>query len=118
MSVSRPPKSLRREKAVEREYRVVPTPEGWANKEDQTRECLTDSKHILLTRAQLESLPEYSASLPTGQYTGKRWRRRYRDADGSLAWQVGEYGCAYEDPRGPRFGECIQIIWRDTLWNE
>lgn len=36
---------------------------------------LVDEKHALMTKADFESLHEYSATMPTGVYPGKMWRR-------------------------------------------
>ncbi len=41
----------------------------------------------VLTELDLDDLPEYSSSLPTGTTAGKRWKRRTRGGD----WLVGEY---------------------------
>ena len=40
-----------------------------------------------MTRA-FSQLPDYSASLPTEKYPGKRWRCQMRDG----AWWMREYG--------------------------
>lgn len=77
-----------------------------------------------MTQAELERLPEYSASLPTGLAHGKRWRRdgnfferralahlHFWDgtpepgANGS-SWYVGEYR---RDPVTP--GDFL-ILWK------
>lgn len=39
------------------------------------RSAPMDDTHVILTQAQFERLPEYSASLPSGVYPGKCWRR-------------------------------------------
>lgn len=41
-----------------------------------------------MTHAEFLALPEYSATLPTGQTEGKRWRRHLKDG----RWFMGEYG--------------------------
>lgn len=72
-----------------------------------------DASHVLLTRAELESLPEYSCSLPTGKRIGKRWRRcQPYGADRSRddVWWMGEY--AELDPPEP---DTIAILWREVL---
>ncbi len=45
----------------------------------------------LLTKAELDALPEYSWSIPTGVTPGKRWKRDENDGRGSKAWMLGEY---------------------------
>lgn len=34
-----------------------------------------DDTHALMTKATFEQLPEYSATIPSGVYPGKMWRR-------------------------------------------
>lgn len=67
---------------------------------------LLDDKDAVMTRAEFESLDEYSASIPTGTPFGKIWRRhnevRY-GGDGS--WQLGEYA-PHANPK------LVRIIWR------
>ena len=51
---------------------------------------------IMLSAKEFESLPDYSCSLPTGTYVGKRWRRRcpYRyevDDPAAYTYWMGEY---------------------------
>lgn len=67
---------------------------------------------LKLTWAELERLPEYSGSVPTGTAEGKRWRRN-RDVGGragygapSSRWMVGEY-------RAPE-GEVVPITWYEV----
>lgn len=38
----------------------------------------------------LKDLLEYSTSMPTGVYAGKRWKRRWRDGE-KKGWTLGEY---------------------------
>jgi hypothetical protein len=48
---------------------------------------------VHITAADLAALPEYSASLPTGTYLGKRWKRDCgpdRDS-GRKTWFIGEF---------------------------
>jgi hypothetical protein len=85
----------------------------------------TDS--VRMTRAELESLPEYSCTLPTGASHGKRWRRddnfferralahlHFWDgtpepgANGER-WYTGEYR---RDPDQP--GEFL-IVWKKVV---
>jgi hypothetical protein len=72
-------------------------------------------KEIVITRADLAALPEYSCSIPTGVVVGKRWRRdvtfgrralkHHLDQDRPVAlWVIGEYvACA--DPG------TVEILW-------
>lgn len=54
---------------------------------------------LRLTRRELEALPEYSTSVPTGTTPGKRWRRNvafslagFHPPTEGAVWIVGEYG--------------------------
>ncbi len=52
------------------------------------------SRGILLSTREFKSLKEYSCSLPTGTYIGKRWRRRVpygERPDAEPEWFMGEY---------------------------
>jgi hypothetical protein len=71
---------------------------------------------LRLTEQQFFSLPDYSASLPTGTTPGKRWRRLDGSFDhafiasgGKPRWQIGEY-----DPLAP----CDKEIERMKRNNE
>ena len=53
---------------------------------------------IYMTLEEAERLPEYSASMPSGQTIGKRWRRhdgafdrRFIEAGGVPTWIICEY---------------------------
>ena len=49
---------------------------------------------IVISRAELFALPNYSASLPTGQTIGKRWRfgTQYHVGKPDMCeWRIGEY---------------------------
>lgn len=54
---------------------------------------------IVISRSDLQALPEYSCTLPTGTTIGKRWRRdthivgiaRPQDKPGPSEWVIGEY---------------------------
>lgn len=53
---------------------------------------------LRLTPREFETLPEYSASMPTGVFIGKRWKRldgshdrAFLAAGGKPRWLVGEY---------------------------
>ncbi len=43
-------------------------------------------KPVRIHELVLDNILEYSTSLPTGQYAGKRWKRRQGDG-----WVLGEY---------------------------
>lgn len=67
---------------------------------------------LTMTWPELERLPEYSATVPTGTTEGKRWRRN-RDARGrggygtpTSRWMIGEYG--------PPEGDSVPITWYDV----
>lgn len=42
------------------------------------REAPMDKTHVLLDRRQFKGLHDYSATIPSGVYDGKCWRRRER----------------------------------------
>ena len=67
----------------------------------------------VLTRAELEALPDYSCTIPTGTTIGKKWRRRepYHIGPGIVnLWYTGEY---VEDPDP----EMVGIKWRKVVIN-
>ncbi len=54
---------------------------------------------LLISKADFDALPEYSATLPTGTTPGKRWKRHdgvfdqeFRQAGGEPFWLIGEFG--------------------------
>ena len=71
---------------------------------------------VQLTRRELEKLPEYSCSLPTGTTIGKRWKRNVnpecRGAAGMAidrgVWWLGEYAPDTDPDR-------VRIIWRPVI---
>lgn len=67
---------------------------------------LVDDATALATPAQFNGLMEYSSSLPTGQYAGKRWKRGHGGH-----WLLGEF---YETPELDAAGK-IGIHWRELL---
>lgn len=84
-----------------------------------------DEKTALLTEEELDALPEYSSSIPTGTTIGKRWKRRtYKesnipvdafgyDKDGFFrlvpeGWVMGEYA----EDENPNW---VKIIWREVI---
>ena len=65
-------------------------------------EAPIDDTHVLLTPRQFEELPEYSATMPTGAYPGKCWKRALYDMPPHrggkiVGWHLGWYG-ECEDP--------------------
>lgn len=61
---------------------------GWVSKR-AAMSMLLDDTHAVVTRSELDSLMEYSRSIPSGTYVGKVWKRRqWLDRD---AWILGEY---------------------------
>ena len=82
----------------------------WDQPEDN--EILVDDKHALMSAEACAKLCEYSASLPTGTWHGKRWKREVRDGplqySKHVAWYMGEY---IPDP-DPNF---IGIKWRKII---
>jgi hypothetical protein len=86
-----------------------------------------DDKTALMTKKELEALPEYSSSIPTGTTIGKRWKRQtYKKSDPPIPvdvygydkdgffkmvpdwWLMGEYATA-DDPK------YVKIIWRNVI---
>lgn len=63
-----------------------------------------------MTVRQLADLPEYSTTLPTGTYEGKRWRRAWPafGSDRAEEWYLGQYGKC-------RDGETVPIFWRRII---
>lgn len=61
---------------------------------------------IFITVAQLNALPEYSRSVPTGVYPGKFWKREYtwrkkRGKKERKGWII----CSYEEHPDPKMRE-------------
>lgn len=48
---------------------------------------LVDDTHAVMERRAFERLMEYSCTLPSGTYLGKRWRKKA----GARGWLLGEY---------------------------
>jgi hypothetical protein len=64
-----------------------------------------------LTDREMDALPEYSASIPTGKTLGKRWRRGVRQAAAaSPRWVVGEYAALSPEDQ-VRWPDEIAILW-------
>jgi hypothetical protein len=51
-------------------------------------------KYIWLTQREVDDLPEYSSSYPTGTTIGKRWKRQLNDG----TWLICEYVKHQTDP--------------------
>jgi hypothetical protein len=59
---------------------------------------------IVLSKTAFNLLPEYSASMPSGEILGKRWRRREPWGSGwhsesrptPISWYMGEYCSGYD----------------------
>lgn len=76
------------------------------------RSAPMDDKHVLLTPRQLEQLHEYSATIPTGVYPGKCWKRiepnRNRTKHTKLVTYLVWYGDETTDHQCP-------ILFREVL---
>lgn len=60
---------------------VVPPmthPLGQYWKQPAPSAVLLDDTHALMSQRDFESLPEYSATMPSGVYPGKTWRAQWR----------------------------------------
>lgn len=71
---------------------------------------------LRLTPREFVRLLEYSASMPTGTTTGKRWRRldgahdfAFKARGGKARWVIGEYGAVI--PAKARDVERIEVKW-------
>jgi hypothetical protein len=69
---------------------------------------LIDDKHAIMSQKDFDALPEYSCSLPTGTFIGKRWRRREPYTSTPTHWFLGEF-IEINDP------ENVGIRWREIL---
>ena len=91
-----------------------------------------DEKTALLTKEELDALPEYSCSIPTGTIIGKRWKRRtYKksnipvndfgyDEKGYFrlepdSWIMGEYAEDETPPDRLHPNGWVKIIWRNII---
>jgi hypothetical protein len=77
-------------------------------------DLLVDDDTAFATPEQFDRLMEYSGSLPTGMYQGKRWKRAVYRRDGEgypkvVGWQLGEYFDLPDDDKN------IGIRWRELL---
>lgn len=73
------------------------------------RDLLVDAWTALATPDQFRRLMEYSGTIPTGVYTGKRWKRGEPYVN-PTKWYLGEY-VAIPDTEP----EDICILWRELL---
>lgn len=64
---------------------------------------LIDDRHACCTRADFDLLPEYSATIPTGAYVGKMWKRRQPDR-----WLL----CWYAPADKP---DHVVVHWRELI---
>lgn len=78
-------------------------PSGRFRDQPDRGDMLVDDAYALMSARTLDALAEYSASLPTGVYEGKMWRRRFRDG-----WALGWYGPS------PHAG-CCSVNFRPVL---
>ena len=46
-------------------------------KQPARENILVDDKHALMSRADFDELPDYTASEPSGVYAGKMWKAQY-----------------------------------------
>ena len=65
---------------------------------------LIDDQHALMTREDFKQLHNYSASIPSGVYVGKMWKRKFRDK-----WYLSWYG-PHDDP------DRCSINHREIIW--
>lgn len=60
------------------------------------RSAPMDDTHVMLTQREVDELPEYSASMPSGVYPGKCWK-----------W------CQH-----PKFGDAMYLMWYGDFCDE
>lgn len=65
---------------------------------------------VLVSKADFDSLPEYSCSIPTGALPGKWWKRRRRYDATCNEWLLGVYA---DKPNPDR---TVTIYWRRLEW--
>lgn len=88
----------------------------------KTGNCFSTTKDtVIMDQAYFNALLNYSASLPTGTYIGKRWKRNADSYERSATWFMGEY---YAIPEfyittkqvcGPRSKQTVGIWWRKIV---
>lgn len=67
-----------------------PRGKHWGQPAD-IRKAPMDGTHVLLTRRQFDGLSEYSATIPSGVYPGKCWKRA-EPGPASPRWLLMWYG--------------------------
>ena len=71
---------------------------------------LLDDETAVVDRRTFEALPTYSATLPTGAFVGKLWKRREPErTDLPATWWLGEYAAHPSD------ASKVLIVWRLLL---
>lgn len=55
-------------------------------------DLLVDETHAVMTERTLQALAEYSATIPTGVYPGKMWRRAIYSGKTVTGWLLCWYG--------------------------
>lgn len=65
---------------------------------------LVDDTHAIMSRDDFNLVPVYQASLPSGTYAGKMWRKEFRGE-----WWLGWYGEVVNA------GTQIAVYWRRLL---
>lgn len=80
---------------VKKDKNIIPPmthPYGKHWRQPDPGNFLIDDKHVIMTKADFESLADYSASIPTGACEGKCWRRQEPGR-----WYLGWFGFS-DDP--------------------
>ena len=74
-----------------------PLGRSWA--EPSRGDIDVDDRFARMSKATLEKLADYSASMPSGVYPGKMWRCRVSYRDESQGWLLRWYGVSDEGPQ-------------------
>jgi hypothetical protein len=84
--------------AIDADPNVIPPPERKMDQPDR-RDIIVDDTHALMSKSAFDKLPEYSATMPTGVYVGKMWKRHdgvydsaFRASGGVPDWKLVWYG--------------------------
>ena len=77
-------------------------PLGQQWRQPDSSKILVDDSHALMDRAAFDTLAEYSATIPTGVYPGKMWKRHNgvhdpRCKPEDIKWMLGWYGLSDKD---------------------
>lgn len=87
-----------------------PLSKHWEQPRD-IRNAPMDDKTVLLTPKQFANLHEYSASIPTGVYPGKCWKRIELRRDGTMHRKLlGWYGEETPDHKCPILFRNIEVV--------